>query len=237
MKIAICDDNRDCISQLEKNLKLMNNSELSYDVFAAGEDLICSFEKNPSFYDAVFLDMEMSGVNGITTANEIRKMNKLVVIIFVTNHIEYAIQSFECEPFRYMLKPVNENEFKKVYDALVIKLSQERTSFVFSSEREIIRLYSDEVLYFEKHSHWIYVYTEKEMYKTKKTMTDLLNSIDNLTFASPHKSYVVNLDCIKRVNDKGVYIYGSDNVIPISRSFKKEFMNRFIHYKERKVIL
>jgi len=159
------------------------------------------------------------------------------VIIFVTNHIEYAIQSFECEPFRYMLKPVNENEFKKVYDALVIKLSQERTSFVFSSEREIIRLYSDEVLYFEKHSHWIYVYTEKEMYKTKKTMTDLLNSIDNLTFASPHKSYVVNLDCIKRVNDKGVYIYGSDNVIPISRSFKKEFMNRFIHYKERKVIL
>lgn len=237
MKIAICDDNMEYITVLQDYLDSMNNNELRHDTFMSGEALICAYEKRKANYDVVFLDMEMNGMDGIDTAIRIRNMDRHVIIIFVTSHTKYMQKSFECEPFRFLVKPVSLEVFKKTYDAICIRLSQERTTFVFSEGRDRIRLYSEDIIYFEKRSHLIYIYTENEIYKTRKSMVDLVDCVDKNIFCFPHKSFIVNMNFIKKIDEKGINLYGSDEIIPISRANKKELTNSFMNYKERKIIL
>ena len=89
MKIAICDDNMKYINTVEDYLDKMKSSKIDHDVFMSGEELLREYERNEADYDAIFLDMEMTGLDGIETANIIRQFDKNVIIVFVTSHKKY----------------------------------------------------------------------------------------------------------------------------------------------------
>ena len=99
------------------------------------------YENQEADYDAIFLDMEMGKLGGIETANKIRETDKYVIIVFVTSHTKYMKECFQCEPFRFLIKPINTDEINKVIKEIAIRLSQERKTFVFSEKRNIIRLF------------------------------------------------------------------------------------------------
>lgn len=67
-------------------------------------------EQTAADYDIVFMDIEMSVLNGIETAKKIRKSNQKMVIIFVTDYQEYVYDVFDVLPFRFLRKPCSEEE-------------------------------------------------------------------------------------------------------------------------------
>ena len=87
MNIAICDDNQEYINILEKYILDKNEPEVSCDAFYSGEELVKMYNMGEGNYDVIFLDMEMNILNGIETANIIRKMDKHVIIVFVTTRM------------------------------------------------------------------------------------------------------------------------------------------------------
>lgn len=107
LNIAICDDNQEYINILEKYILDKNEPEVSCDAFYSGEELVKMYNMGEGNYDVIFLDMEMNILNGIETANIIRKMDKHVIIVFVTSHTKYMQACFECSPFRFLIKPVS----------------------------------------------------------------------------------------------------------------------------------
>ena len=58
-------------------------------------------------FDIIFLDIEMGQEDGITVARRIRKIDKKVLIVYVTSHENYMMESFEIRPFRFLVKPVS----------------------------------------------------------------------------------------------------------------------------------
>ena len=236
-RIAICDDNFEYLKDIERYLIRIDKKDCKYDYFSSGEDLLKMYKNNAYIYDAIFLDMEMQELNGIDTANFIRKNDKHVVIVFVTNHTKYMQKSFECSPFRFLVKPISFIDFKKIFDDVLIKLREERKTFVFSENRELVRLFYEDILFFENQSHWIIINTIDKQYKIYRTFFELHSEIDNNIFFKVHRSYIINLNYLYRISENEIYLYNYDKPIPLSRNCIKELVEGLMIIKERKFLL
>ena len=240
MYIAICDDNLGHINIIENELQKIakeKNIELECDVYQDGESIIDAYKNNMETYDAVFLDMEMNKLNGIETANIIRKTDRNIIILFVTSHSEYMKESFKCEPFRFIEKPLNIEELKEAFDAVCKKLSEDRKSFIIKENKTIIRLFCDDIIYCESDSHWVCIYTKDKTYKICKTLSELYKLLDPKIIFRVHKSFLVNFKYIYTIKENNIQLYCCDKLIPISRSYKKTVMEEFTNFMERNLYL
>ena len=109
MRIAICDDEKN-IRELIGNKVAKQYPEADIVFFQSGEELLLS----DKHVDILFLDIQMSGKNGMETARELRKKDKSVILIFVTAVEEYVFQAFDVGAFHYIVKPIDDEKFKDV---------------------------------------------------------------------------------------------------------------------------
>lgn len=237
MNIAVCDDNLEFVNTLENHFDMLHDKKLNYDVFLKGEDLINEYENNKTNYDAIFLDMELNGLNGIETAKEIRKINSKVIIVFITAYSEYMKESFECEPFRFLLKPISFNDIKKVYSEILNKFKVNKNTFSFYEGRKHIRLYYEDIIFFESQSHWVNINTDKSKYRTLDKINEIHKKLDDSLFCRIHQSYIVNFKYIKLFDDNKIFLYNSDEILSISRPYKKEFLESYMKFKEGEIML
>ena len=100
MQIAICDDEKN-IRELIGDKVRRQFPEVEVDFFSTGDELLLSDKP----MDILFLDIQMSGRNGMETAKELRKIDKRTIIIFVTAAEEYVFQAFDVGAFHYIVKP------------------------------------------------------------------------------------------------------------------------------------
>ena len=92
IRIAICDDDVKVLAALKDYLHCYakeKNMQLNVILFQNGIELLKHDIKN---IDMIFLDVEMPEINGIELARQIRQVNTQVMILFVTNYIQYALQ-------------------------------------------------------------------------------------------------------------------------------------------------
>lgn len=238
MRIAICDDNLDYIKTFEKYLSDIETPNLEYEIFHGGEELLRVYESGRADYDALFLDMEMDGLSGIDAANKIRETDRHVIIVFVTNHTKYMRESFRCAPFRFLVKPLTKDELNETLRAVFQKISEEKTTFVFTENRNRIRIYSEDIIFFESFSHWLIIHDKNgNEYKIRKTIKELTEKIDKNVFCRVHRAFVVNLGYIHKITETNIILNCYANPIPLSRTYKKVLADAFLNFRERKYLL
>ena len=121
LKIAFCDDDLEILKELGILLdkyKKERGEDLTCTVFQSPLELLAAIEKGFSF-DILFLDILMPGENGIETAKEIRQYDNNMKIIFLTSSPEFAVQSYTVGAYFYQLKPVWEESFFRLMDAVL----------------------------------------------------------------------------------------------------------------------
>lgn len=239
MRIAICDDSLEYIKTIVSYFDEIkqNKKGFSYDVFYDGMELVRMYEEKKADYDAIFLDMEMTGINGIETANLIRKVDKYVIIVFITNYTKYMQKSFECAPFRFLVKPISFEEVEKVIEEVNKKISEERTTLIFTENRTKTRLFCDDITYLECQSHFVFIHTKNGVHKVCNSISVLYEKLNPSIFVRVHKSFIVNLNYIRLIREKELMLYNCEEAIPISRTYKKSVIFEFANFKERKYII
>ena len=121
MRLAICDDQVEYLQQTDYAVrKLLQGEELLVDVFKNGNNLLKSFKHKP--YDIVFLDIEMPEIDGITLAKRLRAISSDVYIVFLTSHIEYALEGYEVNALRYITKPLDASKLREVLSFVVDRM-------------------------------------------------------------------------------------------------------------------
>lgn len=233
MRIAICDDNMNYINIIEDYIDKFKKTAVECDAYISGEELVYAYRENEERYDVIFLDMEMEQLNGIETANHIREFDEHVIIVFVTSHTEYMRDSFKCAPFRFLVKPVDDEEFETVFYDINKKLSKQRKVFAFTENKAKVRLYCDDIIFCESQDHWIWIHTKEKTYKICKSLTELHSQLDKEMFCRVHKSFIINLLYVKTIKDNDAELYHCDKPIPISRSYKKEVLAEYTNFLER----
>ncbi|MCX7714499.1 MAG: LytTR family DNA-binding domain-containing protein [Clostridia bacterium] len=236
MKIAICDDENYYINLFENwidDLKQLY-SPLEYDVFSSGEELIRAYDKTSKPYNVIFLDVEMGKMNGIETAKKIRKLDKSVIIVFVTSHEQYVFDSFEAKPFRYLTKPVAFDNFKKTFHAAYNELHTQNKVFTFSYKFNTFTVYYHDILYFESSKREVIVHCLNDEYRFYGKIRDLQENIDDDRFFLVHNSYFVNMEFVNEFNYKFIRLHNG-TILPISDSRRKDVRKQYFDFLSRRV--
>lgn len=216
MIIAICDDEEIHRRNLRKYLSLVLKNE-SYKVveFCSGEDLI---EKYPLSIDILLLDVQMTGINGLQAAREIRKFDTNVNIIFTTAIIDFIQQGYEVKAFRYLLKPINYDEFSRNLLECIKEIEKNNENYLTIKEidfNEIIRIPINNILYVETYSRHILIHTDTKTYKTRESINNIEHYLGNIHFYRCHRSYLININKAKSIKQNSVII--KEDEILVSR--------------------
>lgn len=236
IKIALCDDDKQDLINVSKLVEEYMETHLteysiSCSVYHSGADLIWGIEKGQVF-DIFLLDIIMPLITGMELAEEIRTMDKLSKILFLSSTSEYAVDSYRIDAFYYLLKPVKREElFEQLTRAIQEIIKEEHNHIIVKRGAGLAKIALSEIQYAEIVEHTIHLYLkEGELIKNFGTMAQLESELLNdKRFIKPHRSYLLNMDCIANLSPKGIStIQGSH--IPVSRSLYKEIKQAYIDY-------
>ena len=160
---------------------------------------------------------------------EIRKRDSKVLIMFITNMIDYAIRGYEVDALDYILKPVSYFAFSQKLDRAVSRLDK-RTGHEMSVNVSagLKRITSDTIFYIESEGHNLVFHTEEGTFQARAKMKDYEEELLPHGFFRINKGYLVNLKYVDGVED-GCCVVGGARLL-ISRARKAEFMTAITKY-------
>jgi len=187
--------------------------------------------------DLIILDIQMPKINGFEMLELIENPP---AVIFATAFDEYAIKAFEAHAIDYLLKPFNQDRFEKAIkkwreqknnsgekqtkqlldDVSLTAPQNERIVIKDGSKIKIIPI--QDVHYLEAADDFVKVFTKEGYFLKNKTMSHFEQVLDSTQFVRSHRSYIVNLQQITRIDpyekDNHVAILRSGAKVPVSRT-------------------
>lgn len=194
--------------------------------FVDGDEIL---EHYAAVYDIIFMDIQMKRLNGMDTARKIRTLDENVILIFITNMAQYAIQGYEVNALNYILKPISYFPFSQELQKAVKRLRKKSENYItVMQEQGLVKLHTEQVGYVESLGHNLIVHSDVGNYTFRGTMKEMEEKLKDSGFVRCNSGYLVNLRYVQAVRQNTVLVAGDE--LPISRSKKKSFMEALTDY-------
>ena len=205
------------------NLKLIKSCKNALEAFEV---------MNTQKVDLFFLDINMPEVTGLSFA---KMIGKEVKVIFTTAYREYAVEGFNLKAVDYLLKPIAFERFLeavnayfetlKVREVTFTKVKDTESDFFFvRSERKMVKINFDAILYIESLSDYIKIHQENKTIVTRETITNVEAKLPQSKFLRIHRSYIVAIKSIESYTNEFIEI--KNKALPISRSYKESILKK-----------
>ena len=175
--------------------------------------------------DLIFLDIQMSELTGI---NFMKIVGDKMKYILTTAYSEYALEGYEHNVIDYLLKPITFDRFQKSALKAQERFPTNETSansyFFVKSSGQQHKINFDEILYIESIKDYVNIKTDNQEYIVLDTLKSLENQLPE-NFARVHKSFILNLDKIEKIDVRNVFL-NSGKEIPIGETYKSEFFQK-----------
>lgn len=229
LKIAVVEDEEETLSQLHSFLARYESEHhvpMQVSAFQDGSELL---QAPFAEFDIILMDIEMPTLNGMATAEQIRKSGSDVVIVFVTNMAHYAIQGYSVGALDYILKPVT-------YYTLSVRLERAIAQVRKRGDRQImltlpdgvVRLEIRQIYYVEIQSRLLHYHTELGEFVLRGTMQSVEQELTKHHFVRCNYWYLVNLMYVTEVRKDVAVVAG--NELAISRRNRTAFMTALTNY-------
>lgn len=233
INIAICDDDAATTSLIEKYITQYTdkqNISCSCDVFFDGTTLLNHISQG-TFYDLIYLDIEMKYMNGIDTATQLRALSIPSLIIYVSSYEQYWKELFSTEPFRYIQKPINENKFIECFIAAYKRICEKIEYFTYNFNKSITKIPLNHISYFESQYRVVHIHTMNGCQFNSKFYGKINDIEKNLStsnhrFIRIHQSFLVNFDYIRSINFTTVTM-ADGTILQISEERQKKVRTLF----------
>lgn len=227
MNIAVCDDERKVREQIrEWILELKPNCLV--ELFSSGEALLCS-----SFsFDIIFLDIQMEHMNGIETAEALRKKDEEAVLIFVTALKEYVFEAFDVSAFHYLLKPLKKERlasvFRKGVQEVEKKREQEGRQLLVRTRKRNMAIKIRDIYYIESQGRKVEIHTIKETIEMYGTMNEMEKELIQ-DFYRCHRGFLVNLAYVAEYGADYIFL-GNGEKIYMAKEKYAGFVKAYMRY-------
>ena len=152
-RIAICDDEPVICSQIERIVldygrEILHDIEV--DVYFSGEELY-QYLENETYYDMIFLDIELKKLNGIEAGRRIRNdlKNEAVLIVYISGKDSYAIDLFDVRPMHFLVKPITKEIILSVLEKGLELSNKICKAFQYKQGHHIGKVAAKNIIYFE----------------------------------------------------------------------------------------
>ncbi len=223
LRIAVVEDDKSCSELLKGYIERYckeNAEEARVSFFGDGIDIASDYTAQ---YDIIFLDIVMRHMDGLKTAEYIRKKDKNVILAFVTSDARFAIKGYAVEALCFLIKPVSYSVFSKEFGRCLDKIKSGRGKhIVLNTENGMDRVAVDQIVYIESQNHKMIINTTEGSHCVYETMRSLEERLPKKQFARCNNCYLVNLDHVRGVH--GEFVVIASRELKISRSRRKGFL-------------
>lgn len=239
VRIAICDDEQEAVLLHEGVTKSsLQDCGIGYEIttYTKSSNLLYDITDDHFFYDLILLDIEMPGITGMELPEKIKPFLPNVKIIFITSHLEYAIDAFELSIFRYVPKNDPDNRLAAaVADAAKMTELEAGQEYIISTSHRMEKIPYKDILYIERDGgknsviHIQNAISEMGTAKVRKSLQQIYTELNAPEFLFIDRSFIVNIIQIMKISD-GTAILKNGVRLPISRSHLQEVkqqVNRF----------
>ncbi len=194
--------------------------------FADGMDILDAYRP---VYDIIFLDVEMKHLDGMETAQRIRALDEDVILIFITNMAQYAINGYAVGALDYVLKPVPYFAFSQELQKAVDKLSRRAKRYLaVPVDCGLRRLDTAQIYYLESEGHKVHFYTEEGELVAPGSLKAFEEKLEGAPFARCNSGYLVNLAQVNAVQQSTVQV--GPYALQVSRPKRKSFLAALADY-------
>lgn len=235
MKIAIVDDDKQWRQNaLRVTKQYFEEEDIVVKSFASGDAFLAKNEQ----YEILILDVEMPGIDGFQTACEYKVSYPDVIIIMLTTHLELSRKGYEVDAFRYVDKLHIKEELEAAFFAAKKLLGRNKIVEISVVNQGQLPLSLKDIVYIETSGRKVLVHTYNNEYECSNSIRSLETLLCEDGFYRCHKSIIVNLDAIKKIEmDRlgGFYAHmaGGEKVMVAVRKYaelKKKYINRKYEY-------
>ena len=229
LRIAVVEDDKTYAAQLKEYLVRYGtekNQKISVALFPDGEDIVTDYSAE---FDIILMDVEMTFMDGMTTAERIREKDNEVVIIFITNMPQYAIQGYKVDALDYVLKPISYFAFSQRIDRALTRVKKKEATYITVAQKGgKKKLNVDKICYVEVRDHDLIYHSTKGDIVTKSSMKEAEDTLGGTKFGRCNRCYLVNLEYVEDFRGNDVTV--ASDVIQVSRARKKAFMDALNDY-------
>ncbi len=229
MRIAVCDDVQLYVDSVTEYIHAWNPSkEIIVKTFTSSEDLYEQVGRAVP-YDVAFLDIKFPGeLSGMELARQMRIWNEDMVIVFMSDVDDYAVDGYRVNAFRYLCKPLAYEDVAECLDVAYHRLTVSRKTMVFIDGKDKIVMEGARILSIESRGHYlIFRLTDHEECTFRKKISEILPVLPDELFEQCHRSFIVNVMHIRKLlKDEMFLVDGS--VVPISPHYRDKVCEKLM---------
>ena len=229
-EIAICDDEekqRTYMKSLVERWLHQTFHHAQIREYASSEQFL--FEQADVMTQILFLDIEMRKMDGIELGKKLRERSYQTLIIYVSGYDQYMRQLFEAEPFRFLSKPLKQEELENVLDKAFERISRfHRELFTIRFGKNVVNLLCRDIVYLESNKRKVIVHTvrgEYEYYHKLDEAEEELLAI-SADFVRIHKAYLVNMEHVEAFQYEKLALRDG-TILSISEAHRANVRSRF----------
>ena len=219
IRVMLIEDEEGMRLLLKKIIEKHEEFEVVAECDEMTESVILFRRQQP---EVVFLDIGIRGQNGIECAKILTELDPKVKIIFATAHAEYMPEAFELYAFDYLVKPFAIERVDRTLNRIaalrqpeksyepeekIVKSGYRHDKLLVKGKESMSFISIPDIVLIQRENNATVIYTEKDSYVTSASMAELERKLDPEQFLRSHKSYIINLSRIRRIEPYGRWTY------------------------------
>lgn len=226
MTVYICDDNWEQMNTLRQSLEGISEG-IAVEAFDSPTALLTRLEElqnqGKNMPELLLLDIQMPEEDGIQIGKKIRELAPELCLVFVTAHAEYAVQGYEARAFRYLLKPVTEEDLQKLFGEMKAEANKMKKILVRTRQGER-QLLLREIFYISAEDKYSVIYTREGHFISDTSLTDYEVRLADWGFFRIHRKYLLNL-YVQKGMERGKILLTNGEELPISKRRLKAYQD------------
>ena len=171
----------------------------------------------------------MRFMDGMTAAEKIRTLDHEVIIMFITNMIQYAVRGYEVDAMDYVVKPVEYFAFSQKLDKAIGRMKKAVQTYIsVPTEDGLQKLAVSDIYYIESSNRKVTLYLRHEKIEYYDKISSLESELKP-DFFRIHKGYLVNIKYVERYDRTEVKMRNGDSLL-ISKYKYQDFVKRYLEY-------
>jgi DNA-binding LytR/AlgR family response regulator len=203
LKAIAIDDEPMALEVIKAHAKKVTFLDLQ-ETFVSAMEALDFLKKNPC--DLVFLDINMPDITGLDFSQLLPKNTS---VIFTTAYSQYAVDAFNINALDYLLKPIDFSRFMKACQKAYEKINEEspKIPYLFIKDGyDLVRVSIENLLFVESEGNYLTFKESDKKTVTRMTMTEAIEMLPKSDFFRLHKSFVINLNHVKKIERHQVWV-------------------------------
>lgn len=234
LKIAICDDSKADVEQLESALSALCCYQIDYDVYFSAKELLEYIARHEENYHLYIFDIEMPDMTGLDLAKELRQGGSKALFVFLTSYSQYVMDAFDVFTFAYIQKPVTIEKLEPVLSRAVHYLEMVKQDFIFHFRKNQFRVSYGDILYIEKKERQAVTHTVTENFRANMTVSEIWEQLDSRVFIHIHVSYIINMEHLRSIEGDEAVMDNGERLL-VARAHMQGLKEKHMEFVRRMI--